>query len=151
MRLSKVILGSLIGGLAVTVAGCNSTTSKLSPAAEQQFAAEGITRRADDLTFRYTHDTGSRESGWENRRASIIVTRQSLLIHKNDRVGLEITQRTRRYVDVERAGGRIRIHAGSGRSQELWSFEPPSDAPGWAADIRAVAKASQSSATRTAG
>jgi hypothetical protein len=128
--------------------GCNSTTSKLSAAAEQQFAAEGITRRADDLTFRYTHDAGTRESGWEDRRTSIIVTRQLLLIHKNAKVGLEITPRTRRYVEVARVGNRIRIHTGSGKSQELWSFEPPSDAPGWTDDIRAVAKASRSSANR---
>lgn len=148
MRHSGSILTALITGLSLTLGGCNSTTSKLSAAAEQQFAAEGITRRADDLTFRYTHDAGGRESGWENRRASIVVTRQSLLIHKNDKIGLEITPRTRRYVDVARVSGRIRIHTGSGRSQEVWSFEPPSDAPGWTADIRAVAKASQSLANQ---
>lgn len=147
IRHSTALLGALvIGGLGL--AGCNSTTSKLSAAAEQQFVSEGITRRGDDLNFRYTHDAGSRESGWEDRRASIIVTRQSLLIHKNDKVGLEINPRTRRHVDVARVGGRIRIHAGSGRSQEVWSFEPPSDAPGWTDDIRAVAKSSQSTANK---
>ena len=144
MRLPR----SLLAALTLIPAGCNSSTSKLSPDTEQRFAAEGVTRRADDLTFRYTHDAGSRSSGWEDRRASIVVTRQSVLIHKNDKVGLELSPRTRKYVDVARVGGRIRIHTGSGKSQEVWSFEPPSDAPGWADDIRAVAKASRSSANR---
>jgi len=144
MRLS----GSILIALTLVLAGCNSSTSRLSPDTEQRFAAEGVTRRADDLTFRYTHDAGTRSSGWEDRRASIVVTHQSVLIHKNDKVGLELSPRTRKYVDVSRVGGRIRIHSGSGKSQETWSFEPPSDAPGWAEDIRAVAKGSQSSANR---
>jgi hypothetical protein len=129
----------------VLSAACNRTTSKLSPAAEQQFAAEGIVRRGDDLDFRYTHDVGRRGTSWENRRASIIVTRQSLLIHKNEKVGLQISPGTRRYADVARDGNRIRIHAGSGQSEEVWSFVPDSDAPGWTEAIRAVIR---NSATR---
>lgn len=128
--------------------GCNRTTGKLSPAAEQQFAAEGIVRRAEDLDFRYTHDVGRRDTRWENRRASIVVTRQSVLIHKNEKVGLDITPTTRRYVDVARDGNRVRIRAGSGRSGEVWSFQPESDATGWTEAIRAVIKASRSSANR---
>ena len=128
--------------------GCNRTTSKLSPAAEQQFAAEGIVRRGDDLDFRYTHDVGRRGTGWENRRASIIVTKQSVLIHKNEKIGLQISPATRRYVDVARDGDRIRIHAGSGQSEEVWSFRPESDAPGWTEDIRSVIRASRTSANR---
>jgi len=124
--------------------GCNRTTSKLSPAAEQQFAAEGVVRRGDDLDFRYTHDVGRRGTSWENRRASIIVTRQSLLIHKNEKVGLEISPSSRRYADVAREGNRIRIHSGSGQSQEVWSFQPESDAPGWTDAIRAVIRNSAS-------
>ncbi|MFN2604170.1 MAG: hypothetical protein ABR582_15630 [Gemmatimonadaceae bacterium] len=119
-------------------AGCNRTTNKLSPAAEQQFASEGIVRRGDDLDFRYTHDVGRRGTSWENRRASIIVTKQSLLIHKNEKVGLQISPASRRYADVARDGARIRIHAGSGQSQEVWSFQPESDAAGWTEAIRAV-------------
>ena len=46
----------------VAAVGCNQTTGKLSPAAEQKFAAEGIVRRADDLDFRYTHDAGRRDT-----------------------------------------------------------------------------------------
>jgi hypothetical protein len=125
--------------------GCNRTTSKLSPAAEQQFASEGVVRRGDDLDFRYTHEVGRRGTGWENRRASIIVTKQSLLIHKNEKVGLQISPATRRYVDVARDGDRVRIRAGSGRSEEVWSFRPESDAAGWTDAIRAVIRNSATS------
>lgn len=97
-------------------------------------------RRADDLIFRYTHDAGRRDAGWEDRRASIIVTRQSVIIHKNQKLGLELTPRTRRFVQVRREGDRIRISAGGGKSAESWSFVPPDDPSGWAADIRAVLK-----------
>jgi hypothetical protein len=70
------------------------------------------------------------------------VTRQSVIIHKNEKLGLELTPRTRRYVQVRREGDRIRISAGGGASAESWSFQPPDDAPGWAEDIRAVVKPS---------
>ncbi len=76
------------------------------------------------------------------------MTRKSMLIHKNEKVGLEITPSTRRYVDVARDGNRVRVRAGSGQSQEVWSFEPESDAEGWTTAIRAVMRASQSSATK---
>jgi hypothetical protein len=127
---------------------CNQTTSKLSPAAEQKFAAEGLVRRGDDLDFRFTHDVGRRDTRWENRRASIVVTRQSVLIHKNEKIGLDITPGTRRYVDVARDGNRVRIRAGSGRSGEVWSFQPESDAAGWTEAIRAVIRGSRSVANR---
>ena len=100
------------------------------------------------MEFRYTHDVGRRDTRWENRRASIVVTRQSVLIHKNDKVGLDITPGTRRYVDVARDGNRVRIRAGSGNSGEVWSFVPESDAPGWTEAIRAVIRGSRSSANR---
>ena len=96
---------------------------------------------ADDLYFRYTHDVGRRDAGWEDRKASIIVTRQSVIIHKNEKLGLEINPRTRRFVRVRRDGNRVRISAGGGGSAESWSFTPPDDAAGWANDIRAVIKA----------
>jgi hypothetical protein len=63
-------------------------------------------------------------------------------------VGLEISPASRRYADVARNGDRIRIHSGSGQSQEVWSFQPESDAPGWTDAIRAVIRNSQSSANR---
>ncbi|HEX5577464.1 MAG TPA: hypothetical protein VFX40_03760, partial [Gemmatimonadaceae bacterium] len=74
----------------------------------------------------------------EDRRASIVVTRSSVYIHKNDKVGLELTPRTRRETAVQRSGDRVRVRAGTGRSEEIWSFVPPDDAAGWTADIRAV-------------
>ena len=66
------------------------------------------------------------------------MTKQSVIIHKNEKLGLEITPRTRRYVSVRRDGNRVRISAGGGGSAESWSFVPPDDPAGWAEDIRAV-------------
>lgn len=126
--------------IAVLAAGlaCSSDTSRLSPEQETRFGAEGIVRRADNVWFRFTHDAGTRSAGWEDRRGSIVVTRQTVLIHKNEKVGIEITPTSRRAYDVERDGGRVRIGAGSGKSREVWSFQPADDADGWARDIRAV-------------
>ena len=104
---------------------------------------EGIRRKADDVMFRFTRDPGGRSERWEDRRASIIVTDSSILIHKNEKVGLEVTPRTRREVAVQRSGQRIRIRSGSGRSEEVWSFEPADDAEGWVKDIRAILKSSK--------
>ena len=134
--------------VALGPAACEGGTARLAPDKEQRYASEGVTRRAADLTFRYTRDPGGRGERWENRRASIIVTRSSLLIHKNDKVGLEITPRTQREVAVQRSAQRIRIRSGTGRSEEVWSFEPQSDAEGWTTDIRAVIKASKGGSTR---
>jgi hypothetical protein len=141
-----MIRTSIAAVLIALVVACSRTTSKVSPEQEQRFAAEGNVRRADDLDFRYTHDVGRRDTRWENRRASIVVTSKSLLIHKNEKVGLEITPATRRYANVERDGNRVRIRAGSGLSQEIWSFQPQSDAAGWTDAIRAVIRGSQTSA-----
>jgi hypothetical protein len=127
-----------LASLAVT--GCQEKTGALTAAQEARLEREGVVRRADDLMFRYSHDAGRRDAGWEDRRASIIVTRQSVIIHKNEKLGLELTPRTRRYVQVRREGDRVRISAGGGASGESWSFRPPDDAPGWADDIRAVVK-----------
>jgi hypothetical protein len=73
---------------------------------------------------------------------SIVVMRQTILIHKNEKIGLEITPRTRKVTGVERRGQRIRIRVGHGRSAEIWSFVAPEDAEGWAHDLRAVMKTS---------
>jgi hypothetical protein len=136
MRWTTVLLAA--GSLAA--AACSQKTGALTPSEQQRIDAEGLVRRADDLTFRYTHDAGRRGAGWEDRKASIIVTKQSVIIHKNEKLGLELTPRTRRYVQVRRDGNRIRISAGGGASAESWSFVPPDDPAGWAADIRAVVK-----------
>lgn len=136
--------------LALTWIQCAQDTSRLTPQQEARFQEEGIVRRADNLIFHYTHDYSSRAYGYrrgeirenrEDRLASILVTHRSVLIHKNEKVGIEITPRSRRY-DVSRREGRVLIHAGTGRSAEVWSFEPPDgDAEGWARDIRAVIRA----------
>ncbi len=78
--------------------------------------------------------------------ASVVVTRSSVLIHKNAKVGLEITPRSRRFYAVEREGGRVRLRSGDGRDEEVWSFAPPDDPAGWVTDIRAVIRASHSNA-----
>jgi hypothetical protein len=122
---------------------CQQTTSALTADQKRRFESEGIVRRADDLTFRYTHDAGRPDAGWEDRKASIIVTRQSVLIHKNEKLGLEITSRTRRSVQVRRDQDRVRISAGGGSSAESWLFVPPDDPAGWADDMRAVIKRRQ--------
>lgn len=126
---------------------CAQDTSRLTPEQEARFQEEGIVRRADNVVFHYTHDYASRAYGYrrgetrenrEDRRASILVTHRSVLIHKNEKVGIAITPRSRRY-DVSRREGRVLIHAGTGRTGEVWSFEPPDgDAEGWTRDIRAV-------------
>ena len=126
--------------LLLIVVGCAEKTGALTPEEERRFAAEGVVRRADDLMFRYTSGSGTRSATWEDRKASIIVTPGRVYIHKNEKLGLEITPRTRRYVQVRRDGSRVRISAGGGRSTESWSFVPPSDPEGWTTDIRAVMK-----------
>jgi hypothetical protein len=122
------------------LSACRQSTGALTADQQARLESEGIVRRADDLNFRYTHDAGRRDAGWEDRRASIIVTKQRVIIHKNQKLGLELTPRTRRYVQVRRDGGRVRISAGAGASAESWSFVPPDDPAGWATDIRAAIK-----------
>ena len=96
-------------------------------------------RRADDQVFRYTYYSRStRGNRWEDRDASIIVTRSSVFIHKNEKVGLDLTSATRKATELRREGDRVIITAGSGQSRVSWSFRPPEDAEGWAGDIRAV-------------
>lgn len=129
--------------LSVSVLACGDagSTAELPAQLEARVTSEGVVRRAADLTFRYTEAPGRRRTRWEDRRASIVVTPTTILIHKNAKVGLEITPRTRRDVAVEREGGRVRLRAGRGQSEELWSFVPPDgDAAGWTKDLRAVTR-----------
>ncbi len=133
--LRPAALGVLIAALG---SGCVEKTGTLTPERLRALETEGIVRRADDLIFRYTRGSGTRDAAWEDRKASIVVTRERVYIHKNEKVGLELTSRTRRYVLVRRDGQRIRLTAGAGRSAESWSFVPPADATGWARDIRAA-------------
>ncbi len=152
-RLSRVFPGVkrlvTTAALLLATGACNSGhTGTLTKAQEQRYAAEGIKRRADDLEFRFTQDPSGRGERWENRRASIVVTDSSVLIHKNEKVGVDITSATRRDLSVERSADRIRIHSGRGKSEQVWSFVPPDDAPGWTTDIRAVINASKRGAKR---
>ena len=126
--------------IAALLSACQQGTGALTADQRTRFESEGLLRRADDETVRYTHHAGRRDAGWEDRRASIIVTKQRVIIHKNEKLGLELTPRTRRYVQVRRDGSRVRISAGAGTSAESWSFVPPDDPAGWAIDIRTVLK-----------
>ncbi|HWA55953.1 MAG TPA: hypothetical protein VG692_01805 [Gemmatimonadales bacterium] len=126
--------------LLLVAIACRATTARLSPDLVSRFEAESVVRRADDQVFRYTYYSRStRSNRWEERDASIIVTRSSVFIHKNEKVGLDLTPATRKATEVRRDGDRVIISAGSGQSKVSWSFRPPSDAEGWTADIRAVA------------
>jgi hypothetical protein len=143
----RATFGGLIGVVAYCLGlwGCGErTTATLPPALEAQMTQEGVVRRDADIVFRYTEAPGRRSARWEDRRASIVVTPRTILIHKNAKIGLEITSRTRRDVAVERDGRRVRLRAGSGRSEVLWSFEPSDgDAAGWTKDLRAVVQQTQ--------
>lgn len=137
---------TLVALLVVALVACTpADTSQLSPALTQRFDSEGVVRRADNVVFRWTIGAGTRRAEWEDRAASIIVTRQSVYLHKNEKVGVEITPRSRREYEVEKDGERVRIRAGTGRNEELWSFVPPDgDAAGWTTDIRAVIRSADS-------
>lgn len=140
------LLTLLLAGLLAASAGCSRETGRLTPEQEQRFAAEGLLRRADNLTFRWTEGAGRRGGTWEDRAASIVVTKRTVLIHKNQKIGIEITPESRRQFEVHRDGQRVRISSGSGRAAETWSFVAPDDADGWSRDIRAVIRASDSTA-----
>jgi hypothetical protein len=139
-------LAPLLGALLVVSLACSRGTGRLSAAQEERFAGEGLLHRADNVTFRWTQGAGREGGTWEDRLASIIVTRRSVLIHKNEKVGVEITPDSRRDYEVHRDGQRVRIKAGSGKSAETWSFTPPEDAEAWTQDIRAVIRGSDGGA-----
>ena len=123
--------------------GCQKT-GKLSPELQARFDKEVIAHRADDLPFRRTRPAGQRDSGWDEKRASIVVTRESVFLHVNGKPFVEITPRSTGYYEVHRDHDRISLHAGSGKSALSWSFRPPDDADAWAKDIRLVIKNAKS-------
>jgi hypothetical protein len=110
----------------------------------EHFEKEDILRRADDLTFRRTIAAGQRNSSWEDRRASIIVTKESVFLHVNDKPLVEITPRSTGFYEIHRDHDRLSLRAGGGKSAVSWSFHPPDDAEGWATDIRAVIRKAKS-------
>ena len=135
----------MAAALVVGAAGCARDTSKLTPEWTKRFDTEGIVRRADNVVVRHTREDGRYENTYKDRLASIIVTHGTVLIHQNDRVLLELTSRTRRAIKISRSAGRIRIRAEGQRIVEVFSFEPPDSAAGWAEDIRKVEKQNQES------
>jgi hypothetical protein len=124
-------------------AGCHKT-GKLSAELQTRFDKEGTLHRADDLTFRRTRPAGYRDSGWDEKRASIVVTRESVFIHVNSKPLVEVTPRSTGFYEVRRDHERISFHAGSGGSALVWSFRPPDNADSWTKDIRAVIKSAKS-------
>lgn len=131
----------LAGIVLIALAACRpADTSHLTAEQEARFAREIVRFRAANLTFRYSHDAGTRESGWENRVASIVVTDSTVLVYKNAKIGIEITPSSRRAAEVHRDHERVRIGVGSGQSRESWSFTPETDPEGWTTAIRAVIK-----------
>jgi hypothetical protein len=137
----------LVVALLALAPACRHETGRLTAEQEQRLRAEGVRHRADNVRFRYTF---GRRSGsvWEDRLASIIVTGRTVLIHKNEKVGVQITPDSRPFYDVHHDGQRLRLSAGRGQSAESWSFEPSDDAGAWARDIRSVIEASKSEANR---
>ncbi|MEO6027845.1 MAG: hypothetical protein ABIR79_13350 [Candidatus Binatia bacterium] len=139
-------------GLVLTVlGGCHRTTGTLSEEQQRRFEGEHIVRRAVDLLIRHTHDGGTRDAGWEEDDASIVVTEQSVVIHRGDRFRLEITPRSTGAYEVARDHDRLSLHTGSGKSAASWSFRPPDDAAGWADDIRKVIRGTVGTERRERG
>jgi len=127
--------------LALFALSCAEETGHLAADQEQRLAAEGIVRRASNLMFHHTRGAGAR---WEDRRASIVVTQGTILIHRNGEIEFLLAPGSRRFCEVHRDHGRVRIHAGTGQSAEVWSFEPPDDAAAWTTDIRSTIHATKS-------
>jgi len=134
--ITRLLILVWLGFLVLTV-GCQKT-GKLSPELKARFEKEGIVRQADDLSFRRTIAAGRSDSTWEEKRASIIVTRENVFLHVNGRPLVEITPRSTGFYEVHRDHDRLSLRAGGGKSAASWSFRPPQDAEGWASDIRTV-------------
>lgn len=141
----RILAGGIAASvvLALLLAGCQKT-GKISPELQARFDKEGIVDRAEDLTFRRTRPAGQRDSGWDEKRASIIVTRESVFLHVNGKSLVEITPRSTGFYEVHRDHDRISLRAGSGKSALSWSFRPPDDTDKWTTDIRAVIKNAKS-------
>lgn len=134
--------------VAMLALACVADTSRLDADQEARLAAQGIVLRADNVTFRHSQDVGRRDARQRDRRASIVVTRQAVLIHERGYVDFLIEPTSRRWVEVHRDGDRVRINAGTGGNTEVWSFVPPDGAEPWVRAIRDVIRQSASVANR---
>jgi hypothetical protein len=134
MRLTSIAL------LLVALAGCSPKSGALTPDLTRRFESEGIVRQADDQVFRYTEGGGKRGGMWDEGRASIVVTKATVFLHRGARVMVEITTTNGADYSVHRDHDRVAIHTGTGRSAKVWSFRPTDDAEAWAKDMRAVVK-----------
>ncbi len=143
MKVSGILPPGIVLCCALLFFACQKT-GKLSPELQTRFEKEGITHRADNLTFRRTRVGGQRDSGWDEKRASIVVTGESVFLHVNGKPLVQITPLSTGYYDVHRDHDRIILRAGSGKSAISWSFRPPDNADGWTVDIRAIIKKAKS-------
>jgi hypothetical protein len=123
---------------AVAALGCNWTTGTLNEEHQKRFESEGILRKAIDVPFRRTRVGDGTRTRWKEADASIVVTRESVVIHSGDRFLFEVTPRSTGDYRVARERDRITLQGGRGESRVSWSFRPPEDVEGWTADIRAV-------------
>lgn len=123
--------------LALLLSGCSAGTSNMPAAMRQRIEADGIVRREDDARIRYTR--GGIRKQWDEGVASIVLTRQGFLIHKNDRVLFEITPLNRSRYKVRRDHDRIAVASAVVSSHASWTWRPKDgDAEGWAKDLRAT-------------
>lgn len=118
--------------------GCQRTTGTLNEEHQKRFESEGILRKAVDVNFRRTRVGDGSRTRWDDGDASIVVTRESVVIHSGDRFLFEITVRSIGEYRVARERDRVMIEGGRGLSRVSWSFRPPEDAEGWTEDIRHV-------------
>lgn len=129
---------SVAVALALACSGCARDTSALPDELAARLDHEGVVRRADNLRFRRTRHPGGPRTTWADKRASLIVTRQTVLVHVNGKPLVEITPRSTGAYDIHRDHDRLQLRAGTGAAETSWSFRPGPDPDGWARDIRAV-------------
>lgn len=127
--------------LTLGIAGCSGTTATLTPEMAQRLEAEGTLHRADDIVLRFTHGIGARRGGWEDVKASVVVTRRSIVIHRNAEMLLDVRSGDSREISVRRDHERLSLRIGGGRSAKSWSFRPADDPERWADDMRATLRA----------
>jgi hypothetical protein len=103
----------------------------------QRLEAQGIVRREDNARVRYTRGVIRRQ--WDEGVASIVLTQEGFLVHKNDRVLFEITKLNRGRYRVHRDHDRVSVGSALPTSRTSWSWRPrDGDAEGWARDLRAT-------------